>query len=87
MSDLVGNPNCWFSHAQVHFNSVLQSPVDLDKRDWKERRIYCQDFVSILVVFNLYINDLVDTINSTNKGIDIDGERVAALLYADDLFY
>ena len=19
MSDLVGNPNCWFSHAQAHF--------------------------------------------------------------------
>ena len=37
------------------------------------------------LLFNLYINDLVDRINSTNKGIDIDGERVAALLYADDL--
>ena len=20
MLDLVGNPNCWFSHAQAHFN-------------------------------------------------------------------
>ena len=37
------------------------------------------------LLFNLYINDLVDTINSSNKGIDIGGERVAALLYADDL--
>ena len=37
------------------------------------------------LLFNLFINDLVDTINSTNIGIDIDGESVAALLYADDL--
>ena len=22
MSDLVGNPNCWFSHAQAHFLSL-----------------------------------------------------------------
>ena len=32
------------------------------------------------LLFNLFINDLVDTINSTNIGIDIDGESVAALL-------
>ena len=37
------------------------------------------------LLFKLYINDLVDAVNSTNKGIDIDGERVAALFYADDL--
>ena len=23
MSDLVGNPNCWFSHAQAHFLSAV----------------------------------------------------------------
>ena len=37
------------------------------------------------LLLNLFINDLVDTINLTNIGIDIDGESVAALLYADDL--
>ena len=37
------------------------------------------------LLFNLFINDQVDTINSTNIGIDIDGESVAALLYAEDL--
>ena len=26
MSDLVGNPNCWFSHAQAHLK-VAQSPL------------------------------------------------------------
>ena len=37
------------------------------------------------LLFNLFINDLVVLINSTNKGFDIDGESVATLLYADDL--
>ena len=46
--------------------------------------VNCGYNLSILL-FNLFINDLVDTINSTNIGIDIDGESVAALLYADDL--
>ena len=31
------------------------------------------------------MNDLVTRINSLNMGIDIGGEKVAALLYADDL--
>ena len=44
-----------------------------------------QDYSWSTLLFNLFINDLVDLINSTNKGIDIDGESVAALLYADDL--
>ena len=37
------------------------------------------------LLFNLFINDLMDTFNSTNIGIDIDGKSVAALLYADNL--
>ena len=35
--------------------------------------------------FNLYVNDLVIKINSLNIGIDIDGEIVSVMLYADDL--
>ncbi|MEW8546023.1 MAG: reverse transcriptase family protein [Candidatus Thiodiazotropha sp.] len=37
------------------------------------------------ILFNLYVNDLVTRINSLNVGIDIGGEKVAVLLYADDL--
>ncbi|MEW8546453.1 MAG: reverse transcriptase family protein, partial [Candidatus Thiodiazotropha sp.] len=37
------------------------------------------------ILFNLYINDIVEKIKATNKGIDIDGEKVSILLYADDL--
>ena len=37
------------------------------------------------LLFKLFINDLVERINLTNKAIDIDGETVSALLYADDL--
>ena len=37
------------------------------------------------LLFNLFINDLVERINLTNNGIYIDGETVSALLYADDL--
>ena len=28
MSDLVGNPNCWFSHAQAQVNMIM---VNVDK--------------------------------------------------------
>ena len=35
--------------------------------------------------FNLYVNDLVIKINSLDAGIDIGGEKVSILLYADDL--
>ncbi|MCG8033469.1 MAG: reverse transcriptase family protein, partial [Candidatus Thiodiazotropha taylori] len=37
------------------------------------------------ILFNIFINNLVDAIKSLNVGIDIDGEMVGILLYADDL--
>ena len=37
------------------------------------------------ILFNLYVNDLVTQITELGLGIDIDGEKVAVLLYADDL--
>ena len=37
------------------------------------------------ILFNLYVNDLVTSINNLNIGIDIGREKVAVLLYADDL--
>ena len=37
------------------------------------------------LLFNLFNNNLVQTINSLNVGVDIDGEKVGILLYADDL--
>ena len=36
-------------------------------------------------MFNLYINDLVSDMNQLNSGIDIDGEKVCILLYADNV--
>ena len=36
------------------------------------------------LLFNLYINDLVDSINSNCKGIPFGDEKVCILLYADD---
>ena len=30
MSDLVGNPNCWFSHAQAQLSYVYNIIVTLD---------------------------------------------------------
>ena len=36
-------------------------------------------------LFALYINDLVDEINSLDKGISIDSRKISLLLYADDL--
>ena len=36
-------------------------------------------------IFSLYINDLVNELNSLNLGVPIDDENVCALLYADDI--
>ena len=35
--------------------------------------------------FNLYINDLISSIDSLGKGIDNDSEKLSVLLYADDV--
>ena len=37
------------------------------------------------ILFNLYINDLIVKINSLDRGIDIDGEKIGILVYADDV--
>ena len=37
------------------------------------------------LLFHLYINDLVSDMKQLNLGIDIDGEKVCILLYADDV--
>ena len=37
------------------------------------------------ILFNLYINDLAVEIKQSGKGVDIDGERIALLMFADDI--
>ena len=37
------------------------------------------------MMFNIYVNSLIDDINALNIGIDIDNEKLAMLLYADDV--
>lgn len=44
-----------------------------------------QGCVLSTVMFNIFINNLIDDIKSLNIGIDIDGEKIAILLYADDV--
>ena len=36
------------------------------------------------ILFNMFINSLVTEIHALGIGVDIDGEKVAILLYADD---
>ena len=36
-------------------------------------------------MFNIYVNSLIDDINTLNIGIDIDNEKLAMLWYADDV--
>ena len=36
-------------------------------------------------LFAIFINDLIEELNLLKKGVDINGENVVALLYADDL--
>ncbi|XP_060579355.1 uncharacterized protein LOC132736271 [Ruditapes philippinarum] len=37
------------------------------------------------LLFNLYINDLALKLKATGSGVDIDGENIPILLYADDI--
>ena len=37
------------------------------------------------VLFNIFINSLVTDIKALDIGIDIEGERIGILLYADDI--
>ena len=37
------------------------------------------------ILFNFFINDLVTKISAMELGIDMDGEKVVNLLYADDV--
>ena len=39
------------------------------------------------LLFNLYINGLATSNDSLDIGIDIDGEKISMLLYADDLVF
>ena len=37
------------------------------------------------ILFNLYINDLLQRLNELNVGIDIEGQKLSVLAYADDV--
>ena len=39
------------------------------------------------IMFKIYVNSLIDDINALNIGIDIDNEKLAILLYADDVVF
>ncbi len=44
-----------------------------------------QGCVLSTVMFNIFINDLIDDIKLLDIGINIDGEKLSILLYADDI--
>ncbi len=43
------------------------------------------DTLSPIIIFGIFINDIVDDVKSVNIGINIDGINVCILLYADDI--
>ncbi len=36
-------------------------------------------------LFALYVNDLITGLNSLQRGVQIDGDKVCCLMYADDM--
>ena len=46
-----------------------------------------QDCIISPLLFNIYINDLIDAVKALNVGIDIGSEKVCILLYADDVVF
>ena len=44
-----------------------------------------QGCILLSIMFNIYVNSFIDDINAFNIGIDIDNEKLAIVLYADDM--
>jgi hypothetical protein len=67
-----------FVSSSVRVNSL--------NTDWFEVRTGLrQGCILSPLLFNLYINDLITYLKSFNVGIDIEGEKICILLYADDI--
>ena len=45
----------------------------------------CQGDTLSPVLFAIFINDLAAEINSSNPGIDVNGDKLSLLMYADDI--
>lgn len=68
ITSLYDNINCC-----VRLNSI--------KTEWFEVTCGLKQGCNLsTILFNLYVNDIVEKIKATNKGIDIDGEKVSVLL-------
>ena len=57
-------------------------------KEWFEVKCGLKQECSLSTLwFNLYINDLITHIKAFDVGIDIGDEKVAIMLYADDLIW
>ena len=53
--------------------------------EWFEVKCGLKQGCALLsILFNLYINDLLQRLNELNVGIDIEGQKLSVLAYADD---
>ncbi len=64
--------------CSVRLNGMYSSWFDV-KRGLK------QGCVLSPILFNLFINDVLETLNATGYGVSIDDDIIAALAYADDI--
>ena len=66
------------TYSKIRVNDDLTSPITID-------RGVKQGCTLSPILFNVYINDLIDCINRGEDGINFGDCKVTCLLYADDL--
>ena len=79
-----------FYRIVKHLYNVLKSCVFVNnfKTNYFEIQsgVKRRDIISP-TIFSLYINDLINELNSLNLGVPIDEENICTLLYADDIVF
>ena len=56
--------------------------------DWFDINFFLkQGYILPPLLFNIFINDLVDEVKKSNVGINVNGEKIGILLSADDVVF
>ena len=77
-----------FYRIVKHLYTMPKSCVLVNNLQTKYFDVHCgvkQGDIISPTLFSLYVNDLVNELNSLNLGVPIDDENICALLYADDI--
>ena len=80
--DLLGHPSYMLSYEQALQDKINRQET-LNPNIFKDYWLIFN--LKMLYMFNMFINNLVETIRGLGIGVDIGQEKVSILMYADDL--